>query len=412
MPLQRLVALLACLSLGACSFASAITRSSIDYNETVEDVTNNMLVVNILRARDGVPLYFTDLSQLRGSMTVQATAAASVPFGNSDIANQKTRNIATAGLQLSTSPSFDLAPLNNKDFSNGLLTPIDVKYMQEYLQQGVPQNLLMHLMVDRIEFLQPPTRTEPLIVCSYQNTPRSFGVGAGGPCPPGNLPRSEIDFESTVAGWNLPLIIHSYTALQPFGPPLAISPGVRPSDLANTAKDELELRPLRGQAGRFQLYTKRQAIAFCVPALDAYFPADVSNGVLLAPKDACYENQVIVNDPTNAGGPPQIRVSVYLRSIQGMFQYLGELVQIEKNNEALIAQGKRPAPLPLRFYIQEGLSADARFNVFYNGQVYHVEPNKPGTDDTLRVLSILNQLLNTIKNAAEIPSTKAVEALP
>ncbi len=51
--------------LGGCSLSGAVTRSSLDYDQVLEAVTNDMLVTNILLARDQAPLHFTDLSQIR-----------------------------------------------------------------------------------------------------------------------------------------------------------------------------------------------------------------------------------------------------------------------------------------------------------------------------------------------------------
>jgi hypothetical protein len=67
--------------LSGCAYGSYISDSSNDYNVTVEDATVNDLVANILRARDGAPLYFSDLSQIRGSLTISAAAQATFPFG-------------------------------------------------------------------------------------------------------------------------------------------------------------------------------------------------------------------------------------------------------------------------------------------------------------------------------------------
>ncbi len=50
--MYRIAILLGVLSLAGCSLSGVIESSSKDYNVTIEYVTNNMLVENILRARD------------------------------------------------------------------------------------------------------------------------------------------------------------------------------------------------------------------------------------------------------------------------------------------------------------------------------------------------------------------------
>jgi hypothetical protein len=73
--ISRRIALTLCLApLVGCSLAPLVAHESEDYNETVETVTNSLLVTNILRARDEVPLYFTDLSQIRGQIMLNYSA--------------------------------------------------------------------------------------------------------------------------------------------------------------------------------------------------------------------------------------------------------------------------------------------------------------------------------------------------
>src|SRR5580658_6561584 len=100
------------LVLAGCSLAPFITKNSIDYNSTVENVTNSVLVTNILRARDGAPLYFSDLSQIRGSLALNVqTAETTLPYGPLFPASAGAS--AQAGpIAINSTPGFDVAPLN------------------------------------------------------------------------------------------------------------------------------------------------------------------------------------------------------------------------------------------------------------------------------------------------------------
>ena len=72
---------IAVLLLAGCSLAPVIAENTLDYNTAVETVTNSVLVSNILRARDGAPLYFSDLSQIRGAVGLSLQAQTTVPYG-------------------------------------------------------------------------------------------------------------------------------------------------------------------------------------------------------------------------------------------------------------------------------------------------------------------------------------------
>lgn len=453
--MYRIAILLGVLSLAGCSLSGVIESSSKDYNVTIEYVTNNMLVENILRARDQTPLHFTDLSLIHGSLQLQASAQASVPFGNLDTANTRTRNIAQPAISISSSPSFDIAPLNTSKFSSALYQPVELSYFQEYLREGVPQALLMRLMIERIDFVHAPDKQHPLVICSFENTPSGVlmllqGGASGdasappGPCPPpafppaplptkphlmpADGPRGMWDFDALVWAWRLPLIVHSYERLTPYGPPLSFSRPSAAGDLARSSASGMTLKPVPGHPGEYQFYKQSSAMAFCIPEIDRwlsdepwrpsgrvgdnaspqYTPGDVA-GAADTPEAACWQPTAIAGPASDTAAPAHAQRSwhiyVQMRSILGMFRVLGRSLQQQDAPE-----GPRD-PSALNFYIKPSLSPDARFNVLYQGQYYHVDPDTP-FDNTLRILSILNQLLNTLKNASEIPSTQSVEALP
>ena len=89
---------------------------------------------------------------------------------------------------------------------------------------------------------------------------------------------------------------------------------------------------------------------------------------------------------------------ITLRSVEGVFSYLGSLLKVEH------------PPIPFR--IREGDFTDTRISVEYRGTTYSVA-NVPenSSDLTMPVLAILNDLLNINRDANEIPSTKAYQAL-
>ena len=131
--------------LAGCSLTSFVSSESIDYNKTVEDVTTSVLVTNILRARDSGPLFFSDISQLRGSFTASAQASASFPFGpiNRPLTAGGTRDSATLGpLTFSNNPSFDMAPLTTKQFTQGLLNSISESLVAYYMGRLGPNNYI------------------------------------------------------------------------------------------------------------------------------------------------------------------------------------------------------------------------------------------------------------------------------
>ncbi len=52
------------VGLAGCSLSPFVTSQTVDYNGAIEAANNQLLLANILRARDHAPLYFSDLSQI------------------------------------------------------------------------------------------------------------------------------------------------------------------------------------------------------------------------------------------------------------------------------------------------------------------------------------------------------------
>lgn len=131
MDLKLVSSIVSCLVLlGGCSLSGAVTHSSLDYAQVLETVTNDMLATNILLARDQAPLHFTDLSQIRGSLQLQAQTQVSEPFGSLFNSDEPPRAMLNGLIAGASNPSFDVVPLNTKSFTEGINAPIDPKYFQ------------------------------------------------------------------------------------------------------------------------------------------------------------------------------------------------------------------------------------------------------------------------------------------
>ena len=144
-----------------------VTGEAIASNKAVELETNSILVTNILRARDGVPTYHSDISHLRGSLQTQASISAALGVG--DYKNWTGRSLVAPGASVQTNPSFDVAPLNTQGFTKGINEPLDVRVFQYYLDRAIPPYTLLELFIDKIEDVRyeagratiTPTTTSP-----------------------------------------------------------------------------------------------------------------------------------------------------------------------------------------------------------------------------------------------------------
>ena len=397
-----------------CSLSGVVQRNSVDYNRAVEDVTNQLIVTNILRARDHVPLHFTDLSLIHGSLQVLATGNAALPVGEIGHSTTRPRDLLTLGATVSSSPAFDTSPLNSSGFTEGLLSPVPFKYFRWYLDRGVSQSLLLNLLIEKISLtrLGPPP-----VICDYHSTsiapnPVELPKDVTPPCPPPGYENVK-SFQDLIGSWTKPVLINDYDQVSPFGPPLAVNPQTAIRDLATAGSGTLMLR--QRPDGRYQFYKSKSRTAVCIPAGPGYVASAVSGEANATAgnrelSDACYRHEVERADDSGTTATPdgkrpqtqgdQLQVTMYMRSVKGVIEYLGELARLPVNVKP-----------PIAFYVRPGLQFGARVSVDYDGQSYHVDEYREGSDETVQVLSIVNDLLDLIKKANEIPNTPSVQVL-
>lgn len=398
--------------LAACSLSGAVQRNSIDYNRAIEDVTNQLIVTNVLRARDHAPLHFTDLSLIHGSLQISTTGNAVLPFGQGGNTTVRPRDLLTLGMTVQSSPAFDTSPLNSSGFTGGLLSPVPFKYFRYYLDRGVSQALLLNLLVEKISLTR---NGPPPVLCDYRSTAIILNrvvpePGTTPPCPPPGYENIQT-FHDLVGSWTKPILINDYDQLSPFGPPLTLNPQTAVRDLATAGNGSLMLRQRRD--GRYQFFRSRARTAVCFPAGPGYVVSSVSGDADATAggrelSEACYRREVMretdsANTEEVPGGgnrQPQLTRTMYLRSVKGVIEYLGELSRLPAG-----------VPRPIPFYIRPGQDPGAPIGVYYDGEGYHVDAFEAGTDETMQVLSIVNDLLNLIKKANEIPNTPSVQVL-
>jgi hypothetical protein len=148
--MRRAILLLLCLSLGGCIASNTVVRSqAMSFDDIIEDTTDKLLVLNILRAKDKAPLHFDEIPSIHESITGTASVQAVWPFGplNKSVA----RNTLTAGSGIQLAPSFELDNLATKDFVTGMSTPIDPKFVKYWLDRGLDRRVVLLLFFSAID---------------------------------------------------------------------------------------------------------------------------------------------------------------------------------------------------------------------------------------------------------------------
>jgi len=148
-PLHRplLAATLATAALLA-GCATPIARSVVQANLAQEQAANQLLLLNIARAHERMPMHFSQIGQIRaapgGWGLGTPSLGLSLPFGGA----AKPEYTLTAGTE-GASP-VDVSALTSQEFMRGITTPVGPDLLAYLLNQGWPPAMLMHLFLESV----------------------------------------------------------------------------------------------------------------------------------------------------------------------------------------------------------------------------------------------------------------------
>jgi hypothetical protein len=167
------IVLTATMSLSGCIASNTVVRSqAMSFDDIIEDTTDKLLVLNILRAKDKAPLHFDEIPSIHESVSAGASAQAMWPFGPSN--KSTARNTLTAGMTAQLAPSFEIDNLATKDFVTGMATPIDPKFVKYWLDRGLDRRVVMLLFFSAIDITvtEPGEGSKVRHVIRIRNSPR------------------------------------------------------------------------------------------------------------------------------------------------------------------------------------------------------------------------------------------------
>jgi hypothetical protein len=442
--------------LAGCSLAPAMNHDVSDYFFTNDLASNRIILLNILRARDGAPLHFSELSQIRGQLSAGVTASTTFPFGPYSHATMVPRDLATLAGTVSSSPSFDIASLDTKDFTTGVMSPITPQTAEFFLNEGIDYRMVVLLLVSGI---RPAGGSEMLL-----NAPNSSRVV----CYDHRLGTNELpdhfrilEADEPCAGFSEPeyyaflRIVNSVGRLYPVAVPEPPRPIGRPFDLdmnrdlrAVISIDPARYRLLPLSSGRFQLVTMPHGDTLVLCEERAAGPriasilAVAGQSLQELPPSACdprldpdaegdAASRPAAAAPVMVGKSPGTFV-LQLRSTLEVIQYVGEVLALQQRETARYPT--RPERcVTLEYEPLDGSTCDRGvlfhlrnttgvldpwgISISYNLQQWSLPPPKvclgpDRCDHTLQTMSMISLLLNENKSAADIARTPAVQEVP
>lgn len=378
-----------CLSvwLGGCAISPAVIKSdTLALGEVIEETTNKLLVVNLLRARDKAPLHFSDIPILRESMQ-QSFSFSWLDFIGASRAPPSTRDSISFGTSVQKTPSFDLNHLHSKDFITGISSPIDPKIVKYWLDRGLDRRIVLLLFFSAVEIIETRAEKGPVSTIRIMNSPRDaidvIRQRRGPAAAPEELRcDTQSDFERYLKLLNTlrTFFAHSFRERRLIA--RDISPGA-PDDSKNLQKfaalDQTKMQLVFDRERRtYNLYSlsSEQKIAFCfydeaqlARASSAQYEIIDSGADTVSDRRSCSQSVVDVTSeeparrvrsplrvffpgvaavqqpsrycgiynrftgispPAKADGYPKLELRLYIRSVGEIFQFLGDLLHYQE----------------------------------------------------------------------------------
>ncbi|HEX4965655.1 MAG TPA: hypothetical protein VF173_32895 [Thermoanaerobaculia bacterium] len=422
------------LAFGGCSSHRQLATQAVDFNLTVEKAQNEMLLLNVIRAKDRLPMYMTGIASLSGNFQTSFSTGTGLSYSHS--ASTMTRGAtASASATLSANPSFSLAVLDTQEFMRGFLNPINLDMLGYYWSQEWPRPLLLYLLVQRAE-IESPAGTLVL-----RNYPDSTDAGLGELTRFGCAVR---DFLARNPG------LKTKTFLDDVGPQL---PETAVSDVAKLIQiSQGGFQLGKGSApGTYQLKRTRTEQHFTLEDKPAFHPssgcgdADLIS-ILTKPTGAgakaegspaapeTYQDSAAAGKIRVTLGDSKTTLTLVLRSPEALLYYLGELTRVANRKESpkipyvCIQHRFQPlfVALPAGRCQGSQVVADAgkgRFSVpavsddgltegkCDDGDIRLEDANHCEAGRSMHTLRLLSQILSMQKSAKDLPSTGVVRLL-
>jgi hypothetical protein len=158
------------IPLSGCLGPISLHQAVLGYDRSVSRIEQEMLLVNIARLRQRLPLHFTVTSSIaatfdyRTSLTVAGVYNAN-PFYFSPS--------FSLGATVGENPTLSIVPIQGREFTERVLTPIAEPKFEFFVFQGSPIDMVMRLMADGIEVQTPEGRFERFIL-NWPTRPKEY----------------------------------------------------------------------------------------------------------------------------------------------------------------------------------------------------------------------------------------------
>lgn len=416
---------------------TAVQRIGVNYNTAAAGMTDELTLLNIVRAKDSFPLHYTTIGRLTGSLTVKASGGLNVQLresadtdlrsttttgtGLSDVVSRTVVSggdvlTPNVGAEVNTGPSFDISVLDTQEFYNGILASIPFSVINNFLLQGYDSSYLMGLLAERIDLrlkdkVPGISENKGELLLSLRNS---------------GLEADTSNFARVISCF----ILSSEEAKLPNTPLAPLSRVTRdrgePRQLTmkdltlldGKALDLSEAIPLNPQLDSNVIITRPGAkiqVAKLTKSKSCDEPTRPVNGrPVTAPETPPAERiyvgagQIMILGPDGKSGiVVDADMSVTFRSPEGVIQFVGRCLERSRSGHTMhCSVGSNEL-----FTLEEGLAPNALVSTRLHGRSYFIPDNDYGKK-SMAVISLIERLLNLQKKSSDKPVTIPVQVVP
>lgn len=368
------------LLLGGCLSLGAIATRGTAINEGVSTLQNRSILLNLVRASLGEPLYFTSIDQVLGQGTsdLKLEAPQVATPGNTVTWNSG----GSTGLDNSTNTSLQMSVYATHDFYAGLMAPMTLDEINLLLHQGFPRELIFYLTIEKAKIT--PAQGRPFYIYNNPADPQSYRLF---------VRTIEVAMEHGLT-----------TETAPAPDEAAPSQTVKPVATAGAINFVLK----SDTSGPEIQECFDQALATL--AANAEFDKLTAEGIS---PNFCGAGKHSTSQTVYLNGPdkPPVEVEVIFRSTYGVFHYVGAMLnggEVPSLVDYGVPGETTPAGPILNVTTGSTMGGPCFTAVAYAGTRYCASRQGEGAATTRQIFSILTSLVALKQSPGDLPASQSV----
>ncbi len=404
--------------LSGCALPSpSFSDMSQKYQAEVELFQNNNILLNIVRASQGMPLAFLDIPSVLGTGAMSETVG--LYSLNYSVSGQGVSSFFTPtggsyyspSLSLTANRSFNftLSSLQNAQFQKGFLSKIPLDVLNYFMSENYSKELIYTLLIERFEYLDLKGVRHVLV-----NNPADS---------PENYARFQRELNMMIVSGLSTEQVLKVQALSPLLSAQQITENNAIIQYVGLRDKNINLdKVVKDKKIYYQLNKPESEVRFCfkknqytADVVKYFSKAVICHDSLQAKgKDEKLHNTGLTM--TDEPGENGRFLSITLRSTQDVFEYLGKVIAVQNERKQTIKlYGDGPmstdiidinAGRPLLVASSDRRDSKPVANVDYGGIDYSIPKENNG--HSVAVLNIMTQLINLLKVPGSIPPSPSV----